>query len=183
MTYILEDGFRVLVDNGLVEFLIFLLIFAVIFGVLMQVKLFGDNESQTKKYNALIALSMALIFVLPHHFAPGTSIDLVDIISDAIPQTMLVLVAILGTLILLGMFGWTPGNLSGSSWFKPVVGIILFGIVIWIFVGSANMTLPYWMTYDLVSVIVALIVFGGLVAWIMSGGDSDDDSSKSGDDK
>ena len=174
MTGILEDGFRVLVDNGLVEILIFLLIFAVVYGVLMQVELFGDDKSQTKKYNALIALSLALISVLPHHFAPGSSIDLVEIVADAIPQTMLILVALLGTLILLGLFGWGPGQLSESAWFKPTVGIILFGLVIWIFLGAANYTLPYWLTYDVLSVIVALIVFGGLVAWIMKDDDSSD---------
>lgn len=162
---ILEDGFRTLLQNGLVEMLVFALIFAVVYGILMNVNLFGDNP-QAKKFNAVIALVLGALSILPHYVSPNSRFDLVQVVSSALPQTMLVLVVILGVLILLGMFGWNMGDLE-KSWLKPAIAIILLGIVGWIFMGATGNRLPHWLTYDILAVVVALGVFGGVIYFVI----------------
>lgn len=177
MTGILNHGIESLIRFGLIEILVFMLVFAIAFGVLQNVKIFGsEREDETKKYNAVIALVLGALSVLPHIIAPGSRYDIVDIVQRALPQTMLVLIALLGMLILLGMFGWNATDMTeGKSWLKPLVGIVLIIIVVWIFIASApyGWRIPYWLNRDIIAIIVALAVFGIIVGWIMSGGESE----------
>lgn len=166
---ILEQGFRILLDNGLVAILVFALIFVVVYGILMNVKLFGDANENGKKYNAVIALALGALSILPHYLMRGSKYDVVKIVSEALPQTMLVLVVLLGVLILLGMFGWNVSEFSENNWLKPVVAIVLLGIVIWIFASAAGNRMPYWLSYDVMAVIVALAVFGGIIYFVIGG--------------
>lgn len=173
---VVGQGIRTLINNGLVEILIFTLLFAIIFGILMNVHLFGEENDNGKKYNAVIALAMSALSILPHYVMRGSRYDLVTIVSNAIPQTMLVLVVILCVLILLGMFGWNMDAFNPkdgeSSWLKPVVFMILIGIVGWIFFSaSGHRRLPYWLSYDVMAIVVAVAVFGGIMYFIMGGKD------------
>lgn len=174
MVGIINQGIDVLMRNGLVEVLIFALIFAVVFGILQNVKLFGeDDENEKKKYHVVIALVIGLLSILPHHVMPGSKYDIVPVIEKALPQTMLLLIALLGVLIILGMFGWGPGILDSEDhgWIKPVVMIVLVLLVGWIFIAATpfGWRIPNWLDQDVLAVVVALAVFGGLVGWIMSG--------------
>ena len=181
MAGIIEEGISTLVRNGLVEVLIFALIFAVVYGILQQVKIFGsENENETKKYNVIIALVLGALSILPHHISPGSRYDIVPIIEKALPQTMLVLVALLGVLIVIGLFGMGPGLLDEqNSWVKTGFAIVLVLIVIWIFVAASPLgwRVPYWLDRDVLAVVVALAVFGAIVAWVMSGSGDGDNSS------
>lgn len=170
MAGIVQEGVNTLVRNGLVELLVFALIFAIVFGVLQHVNIFGTDS---KKYNAVIAIAFGALTVLPHYITPGSSYDIIPVIEKALPQTMLVVLAILGALILLGMFGWGSSDMSD---FKPWIAIVLVLVIIWIFVGATGTIwrLPYWLGRDFVAIILAIAVFGVVVWWVMK---SDGDSS------
>lgn len=171
MAGVIQEGIYLLIQNGLVELLVFALVFAIVFGVLQNVQIFGEENDGGKRYNVLIALAFGALTVLPHFIAPGSSYDIIPVLEKALPQTMLVVLAVLGALILLGMFGWGSDVLNG---WKPWIALISLGLVIWIFVGATNTVwrLPYWLGRDFVMVIVAVAVFGIVVWWVMSDSDS-----------
>lgn len=173
---IIQDGLRTLVQNGLIELLVFVLVFAIVFGVLQNIELFGDSSNETKKYNVLIALVFGALSVIPSIVAPGSRYDIIPIVKNALPQTMLVLVAILSIIILLGLFGMNK-ILDDHNWVKPIVALITVGIIIYIFMGASGTIwrLPYWSTPDWIAVIIALLVFGLIVYFVM--GPSDDDKT------
>jgi len=171
---IVGNGFRILLENGLVEILVFALIFAIVYGILMNVNLFGDENAQAKKFNAVIALVLGALSILPHYVMPNSRFDVVRVVSEALPQTMLVLVVILGILILLGMFGWKIDNFQ-QSWLKPVVALVLLGIVLWIFIGATGGRLPNWLmnSQEILAIVVALGVFGGIIYFVIGKDDEE----------
>ncbi len=176
---IIEEGFEILINNGLIEFLVFALIFAVTFGVLQNVKLFSNlDEKELRKYNAIISLALGALSLVPHYISRYSKYDIVAIVEQAVPQTMLFLIVILGALILLGMFGWNSGSFS-NGWVKVVIGFGLLGVVGWIFLGATDLLyrLPNWLSHDLIAIIVAIAVFGGVVSWIMGSDDEDEKTS------
>lgn len=175
---IIQDGLRTLVQNGLVELLVFILVFAIVFGVLNNINLFGGEDYEKRKYNVLIALVFGALTIVPSIVAPGSRYDVIPIIKNALPQTMLVLVAIVCIIILLGLFGLNK-ILDDVSWAKPIVAVVAIGIIIYIFMGASGTLwrLPYWLTPDWIAVIIALLVFGIIVYFVM--GSDDDKSAKS----
>jgi hypothetical protein len=169
MAGIIERGIQTLIQNELVTFLIFALVMAVVFGVLQNIKIFGDAP-ETKKYNLVISIVFGLLSVLPHYLWPGSQYDIIDTLTKALPQTVLILIAVLGVLILLGLLGLNDIlNDNNLGWLRIVAALILVVAVIWIFLGASGTVwrLPYWLSPDLIAAIVALIVFGLVVAFIM----------------
>lgn len=170
MADIMGRGIQVLLQNGLVELLIFALIFALVYGILQQIKIFGDKEDETKKYNLMIAICFGALAIIPHYIARNSSYDIVPMVTKALPQTMLVLVAILSLLILLGMFGLQDyiSKGAGQKW-SWIAGLVLLAIVVYIFVGSTGFIwgLPYWLTPDLIAVVLAISVFGLIISFVM----------------
>lgn len=174
---ILEDGIGVLIKNGLVELLIFALIFALVYGILESVRLFGDDEG-ANKYNLLIAIAFGLLVIVPSFVAPGSSYDIVPLVEKAIPQTMLVAVAALGLIILLGLFGMQSFH-EDKSW-NWAVALVILALIVYIFVGATGRVwgLPNWFTPDLVAAALAVLVFGGVIMFVMGG--KDDESPPAG---
>jgi hypothetical protein len=179
MSQILQRGIDTLINNGLVELLVFSLIFALVYGILQSIKIFGEEE-ETKKYNLLIAICFGALAIIPHYIAPGSNYDVVPFLTKALPQTMLVAVGILGLLILLGMLGLHDYiSKDGSKW-SWVVGLVLLAVVVYIFVGSSGFVwgLPYWLTPDLIAVIVAVAVFVLIIGFVMGGDDKPNNPAK-----
>ena len=174
MSGIIQQGIETLIRNELLTFLVFALIMATVFGILQNINLFGEDS---KRYNIVIAIVFGLLAVLPHYIMPGSPFDIIPILQRALPQTMLLLIAVLGVLILLGLIGIGDLNTGTNNWLKWVTGAVLFILVAWIFVGSmgALWRLPYWLSPDLIAGIVALAIFGLIVAFIMK-----DDPSEGG---
>lgn len=175
---VLEDGIRNLERAGVVDvFLPFILIFAIVFGILSKLEIFGDNS---KKFNVLISLVVGLVPVFQHVLYPNSKYDVIPIINAAIPQVAIALIAIVMLILLLGFFGGPkPFGKDSASGIMVIVGIIA---IVYIFGSSAGFgwyQLPYWLQLnpETVSIIVALVVFGLVIAYITS------DSKKSGDKK
>jgi len=166
--YNLEEFIRVLESWGLSEVLLpFLLIFVVVFSILQKTKILGTGQ---KRFNAVFALIMGMIVVIPHVLGvyPKGG-DVVDILNKALPNVSIILLAIVMVLILIGLLGgeakWIGGSLSG--W----IALVAFVAVVWIFGSAAEWwSGGNWFTgffgEDAVAIIVMLLVFAIIVWWI-----------------
>lgn len=163
---------------GLTDVLLpFILIFAVVYAILNFVKIFGQ-EGKGKNINVIIALVMALLVVVPHvtgGYPPGK--DIVEIMNNAIPNVSILIIGVLMFLILIGIFG-VRFDLTGSGWFGPLIGMICMGAVFFIFGRSAGWfgfgNLPPFLGFlndsETVSVLLVILMFIGIVAFITGDG-------------
>ncbi len=167
----LENFIRTAENWGLTDvFLPFLLIFIIIFAILQKTHVLGENK---KNLNVAIAVIIGLLVVIPHvtrSYPPR--MDVVEIMNKALPTVSIVVVAIIMLMILLGIFG-ADATLFGAKlggWIT-MVSVIL---IVWIFGASAG----WWGTWawfnrffgsDAVALIIILLVFGIVIAFITSG--------------
>lgn len=165
------ENFVMTLDRwGLTDVLLpFLLIFVIFFAILQKTKILGEGK---KNLNVVVALVVGLLVVVPHvtnRFPPDA--DPVVIINEALPQVSLVLVAIIFLLILIGVFGQDMVMLGVTmpGW----IMIISLIIILWIFGGAAG----WWSSgfdqfleenfgSEAVAVVIMLLVFGIVIAWI-----------------
>ncbi len=150
---------------GVMDFLLpFLLVFTIIYAVLQRTKLLGDK----KNFNVIVALILALVFVVPH--ITGTyplGYDPVQVMNETLPSISLVAVAAMMILILMGIFG-----ASFAASFAPIIAIAAMVFVIYIFGAALNLwTGPYdvfsWWSSDLTELLIIILVFG-LVVWFIT---------------
>ena len=162
--------FQSLEALGLTDVLLpFILIFAVVFAILGTVNIFGKNS---KNINIIVALCIALLVVVPH--VTGTyppNGDVVKIINSSIPNVSAVIIAIVMMMLLIGVFG-VRFNLSQKP-LGGVVAVLALLIILFIFGSSAGWFghgWPSWLGFmndsDTLMVIVVLIIFGLIVAFI-----------------
>jgi len=147
----------------------FLLIFTIVFAALQKSKLLGSDR---RKYNLVVALSISLMTVIPHitgTYPPGY--DVVDIINTAIPQTIIIFVAIIMFLVLIGIFGIEAKEGSAISGVALLVSLVA---IVYIFVRAAGgFEASNWFTRaidnpDVQMLVVILLVFGVIVWFITS---------------
>jgi len=159
---------------GFVDVLLpFLLIFTIIFSVLEKTKILGEGK---RNMNVGISFIFALMVVVPHvtgNFPAGY--DPVAIINAALPSVSLVAVAVIALMILIGLFAHDRVMLgmTAPGW----VG--LFSIVTLVFIfGSAagwwNQGVLIWLDSifgsDVVAIVIMLLVFGIIIAFVTGGG-------------
>ena len=165
------EGFVRTLDNwGLTDVMLpFLLIFVIIYAILQKTKILGEDK---KNLNVVIAIVVALLVVIPHvtgRFPANT--DPVLIINDSLPQVSIVLVAIVFLLILIGVFGQDyvflgvamPGWVTFISF---VVILIIFGGAAGWWSGQFGNTLENFFGTEGVALMIMLLVFGIIIAWI-----------------
>jgi len=171
---ILEQGIRSLIENEIISLLVFALVFTIVFAVQRKMHLFAKKDDKksldgAKKVHSIIALVMGVLSVLPHYTMSGSKYDIVLWATKFLPQVSLVAVTILAVLILLGVIGMkvtggTDGNPLRLGFF-----LLLLGIVIWLLFGTfGGVRLPYWLTPEIIAAVIALLVFGLVVSFIMS---------------
>lgn len=160
---------------GLLDAIIpFILIFSIFYAVLDQVKIL-----ENKRVNAVVALSVSLLTVVPHilgMYPPGA--DVVQIINRALPEIALIMIAIFLVMVLTGLIiGKKPDD--ADTTFKSVAkwaALILVAVVFWgamtpqgYLPGFLNFfTDPYFY-----SIMIILLVFG-LVIFLVVGGDDEE---------
>jgi len=169
------DFFWRLKEMGIGDvFIPFLLIFTLMYAVLQTIKLFGKDGS-AKKFNIIIALSIALIVVIPHvtgDYPPGK--DIVTMLNQAIPGVVGVAIAVIMFFILVGAFGGvqpSTKNLGGVFVFLSIIVIlVIFGNAAGWFGAGAGATLPAWLNFlndpDVATFIVIILAFG-IVLWLI----------------
>tara|TARA_Y100000310_G_scaffold168197_2_gene168261 strand:+ start:288 stop:875 length:588 start_codon:yes stop_codon:yes gene_type:complete len=170
----LENLFTVETFLSLQDFwLPLLLVFIILYAILQKTKILGEDK---KNLNLGISLIIGLLFVIPH-ITGGypTGSDPVEILKNAIPQVSLVVVAIVFLLILIGVFGQDSVLLGASmpAW----IAIISIVVILIIFGGSAGWWEPTFQQWLLnlfgtesLSVVIMILVFGIIVAFITSDG-------------
>jgi hypothetical protein len=148
----------------------FILIFAVFYGVLDQVKVFANN-----RINAIIALSVSLLTVIPHilgYYPP--SADVVVIMNRSLPEIALIALALVLVIVLTGLL--TKNKFEDINLFKEnahwiaiaLVGLTIYGAIApptWVPGFLSIFTDPFFYT-----IMIILLVFG-LVIWAVVGND------------
>ena len=176
------DGFIRTLDRwGLTDVLLpFLLIFVVIFAILQKTRILGEEK---KNLNAAVALVVGLLVVIPHvtRRYPANA-DPVQIMNDALPQVSLVLVAVIFLLILIGVFGqdYVFLGMSAPGWiaiFSIIVIVAIFGGAAGWWSGGLNTNLERFFGEDVVAVVVMLLMFGLIIAWVTSESKEKEDRS------
>jgi hypothetical protein len=175
---ILTQGIYALQNMGILDIILpFILVFTVVFAVLQKTKILGTEKVGTedkprKNFNVVIALVMGLAVVIPHVMGtyPTPESDVVNIINAALPNISVVLIAVIMLLLMIGVFGnelniaKSPGLAGGAVVFAIVATVFIFG-------AAANWyQLPDWLNFlndsDTQSLIIILLVFGALIAFI-----------------
>ncbi len=167
-----QNIFYYLQQWGVIDvFIPFLLIFTILFAVLQKVELLKE-----RRFNVAIAISIALLVVIPHilgTYPPGA--DVVNIINTSIPEVALLFIAVVMVLMMLGlMFGeQVRGGYVGVT-----LGVISTIIIIMIFISSLS-PIPILMRIDpaLQSLIVILLVFGLIVYFVGKSDKSDEEKA------
>jgi hypothetical protein len=186
---ILAQGIFKLQEIGVMDVLLpFILVFTIVFAVLQKTKILGHDETDVKRpkknFNAVISLVMALAVVVPHitgsYPTPGS--DVVNIINMALPNISVVLIAVVMMLLMIGVFG------GEVSIFKSGLGgwAVAFAIAATVFIfGTAAYwwEIPQWLDFlydsDTEALIVILLVFGALIAFITADDSKKDDGKYS----
>lgn len=146
----------------------FVLIFTLVFAVLQKTQILGIGK---KSFNVVVALSMALMVVIPHvmeRYPAGQ--DPVVIMNTAIPNVSILMVAILAALLLVGIMGiqFMGGSITGF------IAIISFFAVVYIFGAAAGWFggghFPWFLGFlddeATRSMFIVILVFGVIVWFI-----------------
>lgn len=152
---------------GIMDFLLpFLLVFTIVFAVLQKTEILGKDK---KNFNVVIALVLALIFIVPHMTGtyPG-GYDPVEVINEALPSISLVAVAAIMLLLLMGIFG---GDFAKAA--IPFIAIAAIIFVVYIFGATSALNLwsgPSdifgWWSADLTELLIIILIFGLIVYFI-----------------
>lgn len=149
---------------GVMDFLLpFILVFTIIYAVTARLALFKDQ----KQFRVVIALVLALLFVVPHII--GTyplGYDPVQVMNEALPSISLVSVAAIMVLLLMGIFG---ADFTAAA--APWIAIVSMGFVVYIFGASLKLwrgpyDVFYWWSSDVTELMIVLLIFG-LVVWFI----------------
>jgi len=167
------ENFILTLDRwGLTDVLLpFLLIFVIIFAVLQKTEILGEGR---KNLSVVVALVVGLLVVVPHVTGrfPANA-DPVEIINTALPQVSIVLVAVIFLLILIGVFGQDKlfMGVSMPGWvmfFSFIVIVVIFGGAAGWWSGQVNSFLDRVIGTEVIAVVIMLLVFGIIIAWITS---------------
>ncbi|MBW3001945.1 hypothetical protein KY338_02155 [Candidatus Woesearchaeota archaeon] len=156
-----QDTFYYLQQWGILDVLVpFVLIFTIIFAVLQKISLFGE-----KRYNAVIALAITLTAIVPHilgTYPPG--MDVIAIMNASLPETVLLIVAVVLLMVMLGLiWGEWPEYSTISGIAAIIAGLILVGI----FVSNlVEIPILSWISPEVQTLIIVLIVFGLIFLYV-----------------
>ena len=141
----------------------FLLVFTIVFAVMQKTKILGDK----KNFNVIIALILALVFVVPH--ITGTyplSYDPVQVMNESLPSISLVIVAAMMLLLLMGLFGagWADAAMPLIAFAAVAFVAYIFGASLGIWRGPYDVF--YWWTAETTELLIIILVFGLIVYFI-----------------
>ncbi len=118
-------------NTGFYEVILpFLLIFTIVFAVLQKVMIFGGDS---RKYNVIISLVMAFLVI--------RMTSIVASINMFLPKVSWIVLVLIMTLMLLGIFGAKSEGFTGVPFFMAVI-ISIVGII---WAVSPSTKLPSWL--------------------------------------
>ena len=147
--YNLVDFIEILESWGLTDVLVpFLLIFVVFFAIFMKTKMLGENKG---RYAAVFSLVISLMVVVPHVLGKyPTGYDVVDLLNKALPNVMIIVVAMVVVLLFIGILG---GDVPKNPFYLTGAVVISFGALFVIF-AYPDLT-PLMMAIALIVLVVA----------------------------
>jgi len=158
---------------GIDTLLVFLLVFTLLYAILNKTKIIGEGK---KNFNMVISLVLSLLTVIPHHLGTvAAENDPVLIITSALPNISIIIVAILGVLLLVGVFGKNL-DIVGTS-LAGIIAILAFVVVLFIFGSAAGwwgdipQPLGFLNDEDTQSILIMILVFA-VVIWYITRDDS-----------
>jgi len=175
------DNFVRILDTWRVEYLlVFLLIFVIVYAILQKTRILGEGK---KNLNIIVAVVVGLLVIIPSatgRFPPNA--DPVIIISNALPSVSIVLVAIIFLLVMIGVFGQENVFLGMSmpgwiAFFSFAVILIIFGGAAGWWSGYFGDTLEQFFGTESIAIVVMLLIFGVVIAWITSDSKESEDRS------
>ena len=142
--------------------------------MLQKIKIFG---AESKKYNVIISLGIALLSIIPHATGRYQEFDIVNVINSSLPQIGLILIAIVVLMILVGLVsGSTPTTQNLIMGFAGLIGVVLLLIVFWRALFPYQT--PTWLRFlddpSVQALLIILVVFG-LIVWFVTKDPSDKD--------
>tara|TARA_Y100000310_G_C20698725_1_gene827720 strand:- start:3889 stop:4470 length:582 start_codon:yes stop_codon:yes gene_type:complete len=156
---------------GVLDFLLpFILVFTIIFSVTSAVPVLNKK----KQFRVIVALTLALLFVVPHivgYYPLGY--DPVAVMNATLPSISLVAVAAVMLMLLMGLFGT---EFTGEA--KPWIALVALAFVGYIFGAALGFwTGPYdafsWWSPQITELMLILLVFGLIIYFITKEDTSD----------
>ena len=168
-TMAITDTLAYYLENfGIIDFFLpFIIVFTIVFAVLQKAKILGE-PTKVGKMNAVIALVLGLLFVVPHVTGTYPSCyDPVQIMNEALPGISLVGIAFIFSLILLGIFGKKYADTA-----NPLIAILAVGFVGYIFGSSLGWWRgPYdvfsWWTTETTELMIIVAIFA-VIVWLIT---------------
>lgn len=152
----LREAIRFMEQYGIYDVIIpFILVFTIIFATLQKIQIFGK---QSRKYNLIIALAIALMFV--------AATNLVEALNQYLPIIGVILAAFLGLMLMLGMFRGEGEEGLG----KTLIGIIVIGAILAVglfyFPTALSWIIDQLKKYP---TIIVIIIIAGIILWLSKG--------------
>lgn len=147
--------------------LVFILVFSIVYFMLNKVRIFGEEE-KSKRINIIVALALAIASVMPHftnsYYGYGQTVDVVEIVNNALPSVSLLIIGVVLVLIVLSIFGFDKLVPEKASLLSGVIIIFAILSVLYIFLQSAGIwgttDLFWWLSDDLKGLILIILIFG-----------------------
>jgi len=151
-----------LFNTGFIElFVPFILIFALVYSAFVMSGVFKDDKVG-KNIKTVIAAAIAFLAISPHFFATGSRYDIVAVMLQVLPDIGLLFVAVIAVLMLISLTGFDVGE-SLASWFT--IGAVVF--IVYLFLVASDILQPLsWLDNDIISALIALVVFFLVVSYI-----------------
>ncbi len=159
------QAFYTMDTMGVTEVLLpFLLTFTLVFAVFQKIKILGDNA---KKFNVIIALSVAFAVVMPH--LTGRGPDVVPVINNALPSVGAVAIAIIMALFIIGVFGFEL-KMEGYMGVLMTLSILTVAYIFGVSAGwfSQYGALDFLFDSDTQALIVVILVFAVVIGFVTS---------------
>jgi len=159
MAFDMKDSIVFMEDYGIYDVVLpFILVFTLVFAILEKIKIFGK---ESRRYNAVIALVMALLFVAATH--------LVEALNKYLPVLGLVLAAFLGLMLMLGIFGVKEGG-PGQRLFWIIAGAVAIAIGL-TYIPQIGGVLGdiFGSLSEYSGVFIMLVIVAGIIAWAIKG--------------
>ncbi len=165
MASVLRGTIDFLKDFGLFDVILpFLLIFAIVFAILEKTMILGkDKDNPKQNLNSIVALVIALLFISAN--------KAVNLLTNALPNIALIMVAFISFLLMLGVF-WKSGEFNfkdeHKNWYILFTFVVLVALIL-VILGSYEHSsgvslLSYWfssvgdLNLEIVYGVVALLV-------------------------
>ncbi len=163
-------------DTGTLDVLLpFVLIFTIVYSIFSKTGILGN-----KRYNVVVSIVIAFVFVVPHILSPGSEYDFVPLINNFIPGVAAIIVVGLLFIMMLALFDQDIAQKNIVKVVAPIVAIIVFVIILGYNIGWWYQLPPFldWLLDPETQMILVTIIIFFVVAMWITGGEEDEGKSK-----